>query len=192
MCAFRPPVAPPNLPVNGIASNSASCPSMRSTNTMISLPTRVGVAAWPCVLASMVTSSYSMAMARIFLSTPSRSVGRYTCSTNSLVASGIAVLLTSCDVRPKWTNSRYSDRPMPSMADFTKYSMALTSWFVTRSVALIVSASATLKSVYTARRALFWAAVRATPESSGRAPNSAMKYSISTRTRYLCKLDSEK
>ncbi len=85
---------------NGTASSHSSCRSSRSTNTCISLPSRVGEAGCPCVRASMGIPSHWVA------SSPSRrtvcsSTGRIWVCMHSFSNSGMAVLLTSCEVRPK-------------------------------------------------------------------------------------------
>ncbi len=59
----------------------------------------------------------------------------------------MAVLLMSCDVRPKWTNSLHDWRPSASIFSLRMYSTAFTSWLVVRSISFTRSASAVEKSV---------------------------------------------
>ena len=72
----------------------------------------------------------------------SSSNGNTTCSVARFNESGTAVLLTSCDVKPKWTNSFHAPTPNCSMASLTKYSTAFTSWLVMRSLSFTHWASA--------------------------------------------------
>ena len=52
----------------------------------------------------------------------------------SLNISGWAVLLMSCEVRPKWMNSPNRSRPISFNCSLMKYSTAFTSWLVTFSM----------------------------------------------------------
>ncbi len=63
-----------------------------------------------------------------------------------------AVLLMSCEVRPKWMNSEYFSRPNSLKWRFRKYSTAFTSWLVTFSISFISTASASEKFLYMPRR----------------------------------------
>mmetsp|Transcript_45752 Transcript_45752/g.115163 ORF Transcript_45752/g.115163 Transcript_45752/m.115163 type:complete len:243 (+) Transcript_45752:843-1571(+) len=214
-CALKPPVAPPNLawkPPNGAwprrsATSSANCPRRRSQNTPISLPRRVGVAGWPCVRASRGTSCHSRAMRSSGASTLVRRQGRRMSCRAPLSMRGRAVLLTSCEVRPKWMNSfvlatcaalsaspfllksaaRASKRP------FSQYSTAFTSWLVTFSCAFTATPSSWLNSSYIRRSSGKRSCGNAcSGASGGRAfVHNAMKYSTSTFTRCLIKLSSE-
>lgn len=59
----------------------------------------------------------------------------------------MAVLLMSCEVSPKWTNSLNSASPSASIFSLRMYSMAFTSWFVVASISFTRAASAGEKSV---------------------------------------------
>ena len=125
-------------------NNKRICSSKRSTKTPISLPKRVGEAGCPWVLASIGTSCHSILKSFNFEVKVIKD-GIYTFSKASFVESGIAVLLMSCEVSPKWMNSLCWDNPKLSNAFLMKYSTAFTSWLVTFSVSLIQSASSVEK-----------------------------------------------
>jgi len=82
-------------------------------------------------------------------------------------------------------------RPAASHFSLRKYSTALTSWFVVRSISLHRRASASEKSAATDRHAASQSPTR-TPRSSATVSLREMRYSTSTRTRYLISAASEK
>jgi hypothetical protein len=179
--ALKFPVAPPNFAAKGTASASASAFSSRSTNTASSLPRRVGEAGCPWVRASMGTSAQASARSRRSSST-APSAGPMDPSQASLRDRGTAVLLMSWEVSPKWMNSRNADRPSRSKASLRKYSTALTSWLVVRSISFTRRASSMEKSRYILRRSSNRPGSRAARGGRG-SSRRAMKYSTSTRTR---------
>ena len=107
--ALKFPVAPPNLAENGIFKNWLIWISNLLLNTSTSFPNLVGLAGCPWVLASkgiffqLFESSLSFKI-NLF------NRGKYSSLIASLRESGIAVLLISWEVRPKWINSEYFSR----------------------------------------------------------------------------------
>src|SRR6478609_1905743 len=88
-------------------------------------------------------------------------------------------------------NSLYCSNPNLSKAALMKYSTALTSWFVVFSVSFIQSASSVEKFSYISRN--FGYRFLSTPANCGKGnSHKAIKYSISTNTRYLIRASSEK
>ncbi len=63
-CALKLPTAPFTLPRIATLANCSSAPRSRCTNTATSLPSVVGVAAWPCVRAIIASSACACAIAR--------------------------------------------------------------------------------------------------------------------------------
>ena len=164
---------------------------MRTQKTRISLPSRVGDAGCPCVRASIGTASHSTALAFSFSRTM-LNAGRSTEKCASLSSRGVAVLLMSCEVSPKCTNSLTSDRPNWSSFSFMKYSTALTSWFVVRSISFTFCASVSLKDSKIDLRSS-GKSVGDTLLSCGNGNlHKAIKYSVSTRSRYRISAASEK
>ena len=97
----------------------------------------------------------------------------------------------SCEVKPKWTNSREDDKPKAFILSLIKYSTALTSWLVVFSISLTAKASDSEKFVYRLLNSGYSSLL--TSESCGRGiSQSEMKYSTSIFTLYLIKAASEK
>ena len=65
----------------------------------------------------------------------------------------MAVLLMSCEVSPKWINSKNGSTDKPASFSLMKYSTAFTSWLVVASMAFTRSASASENCSYSARSA---------------------------------------
>ena len=103
----------------------------------------------------------------------------------------MAVLFISCEVRPKWINSLYFCNPRTSNFSLIKYSTALTSWLVTFSVSLICCASAVENVVYRPRKSSKRRVSKSASCGNG-SSTKAIKYSISTLTRYFINASSEK
>ena len=112
-------------------------------------------------------------------------------SKKSLISRGIAVLLMSCDVSPKWINSENFSYPSISNFFFKKYSTAFTSWFVIVSIFFISRASLSLNSRYIFLKCLsFWLFQPLNSLISNL--DREIKYSISIFSLYLISAFSEK
>ena len=160
-------MAPLSLPRNSASSTRRSWRPMRQARTASSLPIVVGVAGWPWVCAS---SGVSRSAADISVSAPTSPAARgsQTCCTAPLTMTAYERLLMSSLVHAKWTSSA---RPASAGSGararsrfLRKYSTALTSCCVTRSVAASSSISAGPNVVTTSRSAACSAPVsRRTP-----------------------------
>ena len=186
-CALKFPVAPPNFAAKGIWLNSLIWLFNRSTKTIISFPSFVGVAGWPCVCANMGISFHCSANdCNLFWRLVT--AGKYSCSIQSFQLKGIAVLLMSCDVKPKCIHSFSLAAFILSNSCFKKYSTAFTSWLVVSSICFICSASFKLKFSASASSCCF---VSDDSIKNFLSPRK-IKYATSTFTRYFINAYSEK
>ena len=124
----------------------------RATTFAISLPSVVGDAVWPCVRDSIGCAASACAMPRSFAISAS-SVGSSTScarvAQHQRVGEVVDVLAGAGEVDEFERRGRARRRP--PMRSLMKYSTALTSWLVVRSIALMRAASATEKSSASAR-----------------------------------------
>src|SRR5690606_12831087 len=172
------------------AATASAARSSRTRTLAISLPSVVGEAVWPWVRESMGRAACSCASARRRAAICAI-VGSRTSSRAARSISAWEVLLMSSDVQAKWMNSlTRASSASPATVSRRKYSTALTSWLVTRSMALIRAASASPKHSTTPRsRALPSGETGAKPGMP--ASDRAMSHSTSTRTRSRMKAASE-
>ncbi|OLT54560.1 hypothetical protein BJF88_08570 [Cellulosimicrobium sp. CUA-896] len=136
------PVAPLSLPRYSAAPMRRSWRRRRCASTASSLPSVVGVAGWPWVRLSSGTAACSRAMSASW-SASAVAAGSHTCSTAPRTMSAYDRLLTSSLVHAKWTSSPTPGSTVSAPSDsgavasrrLTKYSTALTSCTVSRSIA---------------------------------------------------------
>ena len=93
------------------------------------------------------------------------------------------MLFMSSEVQAKWMNSERLSSEVPFTLSLRKYSTALTSWFVVRSISFTRTASSTEKDEAIARSALRSAADSALHSRISFAPHSASSQVHSTSTR---------
>ena len=148
--ALKLPVAPANF--------AAFCTCIKlafvfpiDLKTAISLLSRVGEAGWPWVLDNMGVLAWASESSDKASKTSSK-CGRYTLWRDSFIDKGMAVLLISWEVKPKWMNSLYLPKSSLSNSFLIKYSTALTSWLVVFSISLISLASSSEKCLYMLRK----------------------------------------
>mmetsp|Transcript_1814 Transcript_1814/g.2880 ORF Transcript_1814/g.2880 Transcript_1814/m.2880 type:complete len:252 (+) Transcript_1814:923-1678(+) len=193
-CALYEPTAPAILPRTSTPRIDLTWARMRCTTLASSLPTVVGVAGWPCVCESIGTSASSCAMPVSFVSS-SASMGRRTSSRASATISAYDRLLMSSEVHAKWKNSSCdaSAELAPPKCSLRKYSTALTSWLVVRSMFFTRSACSTVKPVVASDSSAATVAAsngwRKVKDGSSARRRSQR---ISTRTRCLMSAYSEK
>lgn len=155
----------------------------------------VGVAGWPWVCASSGTSRRSLAIVAT-CSTRAVALGSQTWATAPWTITAYERLLMSSLVQQKWISSAspasLSAGAISASRFLRKYSTALTSWAVTRSVAAISSISAWPKSSTIARRRVTSSSVRERTPGTTCCWIRWMSHSISTWIRARLRAGSER